>query len=53
MTLMNRIANSFRNRAAFVRTRDEIAGLPREIAQDLGIFVEDAHIIARRAVYGA
>lgn len=39
-------------RAAFRRTRDEIAGLPRSIALDLGIFPEDADRIAREAVWG-
>ncbi len=40
------------NRAAYRRTRDEIARLPRDIALDLGIFPEDASRIAWTAVYG-
>ncbi len=38
--------------AAYRRTRDEIANLPRAIALDLGIFPEDADQIAREAVWG-
>jgi uncharacterized protein YjiS (DUF1127 family) len=39
-------------RALYRRTRDEIAGMERHVALDLGIFPEDAHIIARKAVWG-
>ena len=39
-------------RAMFRKTRDEIAQLPRNLALDLGIFPEDADLIARRAVWG-
>lgn len=38
--------------AAYRRTRDEIARLPRSVALDLGIFPEDADKIAREAVWG-
>ena len=38
--------------AAYRRTRDEIARLPRSMAIDLGIFPEDADQIAREAVWG-
>ncbi|MGV8986737.1 MAG: hypothetical protein ACOH2H_10670 [Cypionkella sp.] len=38
--------------AAYRRTRDEIANLPRSVAFDLGIFPEDADRIAREAVWG-
>ncbi|MGL6212105.1 MAG: hypothetical protein ACRC14_19950 [Paracoccaceae bacterium] len=38
--------------AEYVRTRNEIAALPRAVALDLGIFPEDAEIIARKAVWG-
>lgn len=40
------------NRAAYRRTRDEIARLPRDVALDLGIFPEDASQLAWTAVYG-
>ena len=33
-------------------TRDEIAGMERRVALDLGIFPEDADRIARKAVWG-
>ncbi len=39
-------------RAAYRKTRDEIARLPRSMALDLGIFPEDAEQIAREAVWG-
>lgn len=39
-------------RAAYRRTRDEIAALPRRLAMDLGIFPEDADQIAREAIWG-
>lgn len=38
--------------AAYRRTRNEIASLPRSVALDLGIFPEDADRIAREAVWG-
>ena len=37
---------------AYRRTRDEIAGLPRSVSLDIGIFPEDADRIARAAVWG-
>jgi uncharacterized protein YjiS (DUF1127 family) len=39
-------------RAAYRRTRDEIAALPRSVALDLGFYPEDAPEIARKAVWG-
>lgn len=39
-------------RALFRRTRDEIAGMPRREALELGIYPEDATRIAREAVWG-
>lgn len=39
-------------RALYRQTRDEIAAMPRYIALDLGIFPEDAHLIAQKAVWG-
>jgi uncharacterized protein YjiS (DUF1127 family) len=39
-------------RALYRRTRDEIAGMPRRVALDLGIFPEDAEAIAHQAVWG-
>jgi uncharacterized protein YjiS (DUF1127 family) len=53
MTLMSNLQNRIAKRIAFVRTRNEIANLPTELAiTDLGIFPSDASEIATRAVYG-
>ncbi len=41
-----------RKRALYVRTRNEIAAMPRAVAMDLGIYPEDADKIARKAVWG-
>lgn len=41
-----------RKRARYVRTRNEIAALPRAVALDLGIYPEDADRMAREAVWG-
>lgn len=41
-----------RKRALYLRTRNEIAAMPRDVALDLGIFPEDAERIAREAVWG-
>ena len=43
---------AIRKHAEYVRTRNEIAALPRAVALDLGIFPEDAEAIARKAVLG-
>jgi uncharacterized protein YjiS (DUF1127 family) len=53
--MKNLIANLRDNaakRAMYRRTRDEIASMPRRVALDLGIFPEDAELIARQAVWG-
>ena len=39
-------------RALYRRTRDEIASMPRRVALDLGIFPEDAEMMAHKAVWG-
>lgn len=53
---MNRMIEDLRKRlalhAAYVRTRNEIARLPLDVALDLDIFPGDADRLARRAVYG-
>ena len=45
------LANAAKH-ALYRRTRDEIAGMSRKAALDLGIFPEDAKRIAREAVWG-
>jgi uncharacterized protein YjiS (DUF1127 family) len=53
--MMNFIASlreAARKRALYVRTRNEIAAMPRDVAADLGIYPGDADQIARKAVWG-
>ena len=53
MTLLNDLRDRLAKRAAYNRTRREIANLPTQIAvEDLGIYPGDAAKIATRAVYG-
>lgn len=53
MTLMTNLQNRIAKRISYVRTRNEIANLPTELAvNDLGIFPSDARKIAARVVYG-
>ena len=46
------LRDAARKQAEYVRTRNEIAAMPRAVALDLGIFPEDAELIARKAVWG-
>ena len=39
-------------RAAYLRTKAEIARMPLDVALDLGMYREDADRIAWQAVYG-
>ena len=53
MTIINTLRDRIAKRAAYNRTRHEIANLPTELAvTDLGLFPSDADAIAARAVYG-
>jgi uncharacterized protein YjiS (DUF1127 family) len=52
LTVIERLKTAARKHARYVRTRDEIARLPLDIALDIGIYPGDAHQIAREAVYG-
>ncbi len=53
MTLITTLRAALEKRAAYNRTRREIANIPVELAiEDLGIYPGDAHRIATRAVYG-
>jgi hypothetical protein len=52
MSLVIAIKDALEKRAAYVKTRDEIAAMPRDVALDLDIFPEDAERIAYQAVYG-
>jgi uncharacterized protein YjiS (DUF1127 family) len=53
MSMIETLRSRLAKRAAYVRTRREIANLPAEFAiEDLGIVPSDANKIASRAVYG-
>lgn len=53
MTFINALRTRLAKRAAYKRTRYELANLPTELAiEDLGIYPGDARQIAARAVYG-
>ena len=51
--LMIRLRSAAAKRAAYRQTIREISGMPQDVALDLGIFREDAELIARKHVYGA
>jgi uncharacterized protein YjiS (DUF1127 family) len=51
-TLIARLRVEANKRAQYRQIRDEIAAMPRDVALDLGIFPEDASLMARRAVWG-
>ena len=51
-SFIDALREAARKQALFVRTRNEIAGMPRAAALDLGIYPEDADRIARKAVWG-
>ncbi|MDQ2065541.1 hypothetical protein Q9295_04090 [Xinfangfangia sp. CPCC 101601] len=53
ITLIQNIKEAARKRAAYVRTRDEIARMPMDLAWDLDIHPADAAQIARKVVYGS
>jgi len=50
--IMTPLRTAAEKRAAYNRTVAEISGMPLDVALDLGIFREDARLIARNAVYG-
>ncbi|MBK6467140.1 MAG: hypothetical protein IPL38_00985 [Rhodobacter sp.] len=52
LTMIETMKEAARKRALFVRTRDEIARMPLDIALDLNIYPADAARIAHEAVYG-
>lgn len=53
MTIFDNIRTAARKRAAYRRTRAELAALPDTLAlEDLGFYPGDAKQIARNAVYG-
>lgn len=50
--MIEKLKFAAQKRAAYLRTRNEIASLPLDIALDLGIYPGDAASLARQAVYG-
>lgn len=53
MTMLTTLRDRLTKRAAYNRTRFEIANLPRDLAiEDLGIYPGDANKIATKAIYG-
>jgi uncharacterized protein YjiS (DUF1127 family) len=52
ISVIDMLKDAARNYALYLRTRDEIANMPLDVALDLGIFRGDAELIAREAVYG-
>ena len=52
LTMIGTLKEAARKRALYLRTRDEIARMPLDVALDLDIYPGDADRIAREAVYG-
>lgn len=50
--MFDRLRTAARKRRLYLRTKSEIARMPREVADDLNIDPSDAARIAARAVYG-
>jgi uncharacterized protein YjiS (DUF1127 family) len=53
LTIIGNLKEAARKRALYIRTRDEIAQMPLDVALDLDIYRGDAEKIAYKAVYGA
>lgn len=51
LMMIEALKEAARKRAAYVRTRDEIARMPLDVALDLDIYPADADRIAHKAVY--
>ena len=52
LTVFEMLKTAAVNYALYRQTRNEIANLPADVAQDLAIYPGDAERIAREAVYG-
>jgi hypothetical protein len=52
MNIVHQFKEAAHKRALYVKTRDEIARMPLDVALDLDIFRGDAERIAYEAVYG-
>ena len=49
---MTNFIEDLKKRRLYNKTVREIANLPSDIAYDLGIYRDEAHALAERAVYG-
>ncbi|MEC3862536.1 hypothetical protein VK792_14680 [Mesobacterium sp. TK19101] len=52
MTLFTNLRSRMAKAAAYRRTVNEIRRMPKDVADDLGIYPGDARRMAYRAVYG-
>jgi hypothetical protein len=52
MNIIHQFREAAHKRALYIKTRDEIARMPLDVALDLDIFRGDAERIAYAAVYG-
>jgi hypothetical protein len=52
MNVIDLLREAASNYALYLKTREEIANLPLDVALDLDIYPGDADRIAREAVYG-
>ncbi len=52
MNIIAQFKDAVEKRALYIKTRDEIAQMPLDVALDLDIFPGDAERIAYDAVYG-
>jgi hypothetical protein len=50
--LLKTLRENAAKNAEYARIRDEIAGLPADVARELGIFPGEAHYLAKKAVWG-
>ena len=52
MTVLNTVRTAVQKRVAYNRLKHQISSMRQETALDLGVFREDAAIIASKAIYG-
>jgi hypothetical protein len=52
MNVLNTVRTAFEKRVAYSRLKRELTNMPLETAIDLGMFREDASLVASKAIYG-
>jgi len=52
LKLIETLKTALSDHARYRETRREIEHMPLDVALDLGLFRDDAHVIARKAVWG-